>query len=100
MKGETVQTKIANVTLRLPVFRDEKTTLELAEEVGRVVLAMEADAERFDTQAFALRAAFEFARRLKALELENAADLHELVKALDGMATGLHQLVEEFDEDQ
>lgn len=93
MSDRYLQTKIANVTLRLPIYRDQKHTEELAREVGRLVASMEADAERIDSQAFALRAAYEFAKQLRELEDENAADLKALLKALDGTATALQQLV-------
>jgi len=88
-----IQTKIANVTLRLPVYRDEIQTVALAKEVERLVASMEAGADRIDSQAFALRAAYEFAKQLRELEDENAADLKELLKTLDGTATALQRLV-------
>ncbi len=93
MSDPYIQTKIANVTLRLPVYRDQKHTLELAKDVERLVASMEADADRIDSQAFALRAAYEFARQLRELEDENAADLKDLLKTLDSTATALQKLV-------
>ncbi len=98
MSEETIQAKVANVTLRLPVYRDKKHTLELAEEVEALVASMEAEGGRIDSQAFALRAAYEFARRLKVLEDENAAEERALIKALDGTATALRRLAEEYGE--
>lgn len=99
MTEPTVRTKIANVTLNLPVYRDKQTTLALAEAVSDVVAEMEANADRIDSQAFALRAAFEFAVRLKDLETQNDADLRELLKALDGAASALQGIVETFGEE-
>ena len=99
MSGDRVRAKIANVTLDLPIYRDAASTLALAEEVGALVASMEAGAGRIDSQAFALRAAYEFARRLKSLEAENEADHRELVKALDGTASALTKLVETFDDE-
>jgi cell division protein ZapA (FtsZ GTPase activity inhibitor) len=96
MSDKLIQVKVANVTLRLPVYRDKKHTLELAEEVGALVASMEAEGGRIDSQAFALLAAYEFARRLKALEEQNAADHRELIKTLDGTATALQRLAEEY----
>ena len=96
MSDEMIQAKIANVTLRLPVYRDKKTTLALAKEVGEVVASMEANADRIDSQAFALRAAFEFARRLKALEDKDADDEIALIKALDGTASALQRHADEY----
>ena len=95
MSGDVVRTKIANVTLNLPIYRDKKTTLEIAESVGELVAQMETRAERIDSQAFALLAAYEFARRLKALEDDNEADTRDLLKALDGIAGALNRLVAE-----
>jgi len=95
----TVRTKIANVTLSLPVYRDKRSTLELAEEVSEVVAAMEASADRIDSQAFALRAAYAFACRLKELEDQNETDLRELLKVLDGTASALQRMVAEFGEE-
>ena len=99
MSDPYIQTKIANVTLRLPVYRDQKHTLELAKDVERLVASMEADADRIDSQAFALRAAYEFARQLRELEDENAADLKDLLKTLDSTATALQKLVATYREE-
>ena len=99
MSEDRVRAKIANVTLDLPVYRDTASTLVLAEEVGALVASMEEGAGRIDSQAFALRAAYEFAHRLKSLEAENEADQRELIKALDGAASALTKLVETYDEE-
>jgi len=97
MKEATLRTKIGNVTLNLPIYRDKQTTQALAESVSEVVAEIEASADRIDTQAFALRAAYTFAYRLKELEEQNDADLRELLKALDGTASALQRIVEEYD---
>jgi len=94
VSGESVEARIANVRLRLPVYRDKQTTLELAEEVSRLIDGMEEKAGRVDSQAFALQAAFAFAAELHAERAERDQDTRELLKALDAIATQLNRLIE------
>lgn len=95
MNGGHIEARIANVKLRLPVVRDPKTTLELAEEVTARIKAMEEKAGRVDSQAFALQAAFAYAAELHAERAEREDDTRDLLKALDAIAASLNRLLEE-----
>jgi len=94
MKGDGfVEARIANVKLRLPVFRDKQATLALADEVTARIAAMEESAGRVDSQAFALQAAFAYAMELEAEQADRDKDTRELLKVLDGIATQLNALL-------
>lgn len=93
---DTIQVKIANVTVRVPVYLDEKTTRALAEQVSDHIKEIEGTASRIDTQAFALQAAHEFAAELHALKREQERDTRDLVVTLDAIATRLKELTDEF----
>lgn len=95
MTSEYVDARIANVNLRLPVYRDKQTTLELAEKVSALIGAMEEKAGRVDSQAFALQAAFSYAVELHAERAAQDGDTRELLKALDGIASKLNGLLEQ-----
>lgn len=92
--GDFVEARIANVKLRLPVYRDKQTTLKLADEVTAMIATMEEKAGRVDSQAFALQAAFAYAVALRAEKDEHDADTRELLKVLDGIATQLNGLLD------
>lgn len=94
MNGGFVETRIANVKLRLPVYRDKQTTLELAEAVTARIARMEEQAGRVDSQAFALQAAFALAAELHAEQAERDQDTRDLLKVLDGIVTQLNRLLE------
>jgi cell division protein ZapA (FtsZ GTPase activity inhibitor) len=95
MSEDFVQARVAKVNLRLPVYRDRQTTLAIAEEVSARVAAMEEQAGRIDSQAFALQAAFAYAVELHAEKAERDGDTRDLVKALDRIASQLKRLLEQ-----
>lgn len=94
MNGEFVQARVAKVNLRLPVYRDEATTLSIADEVTAKVAALEAEAGRIDSQAFALQAAYAFAVALRQEKAGREEDNKELLKALDRIAGQLRNMLE------
>lgn len=89
-----VETRIANVRLRLPVYKDKQTTLQLAEEITVLIEAMEEKAGRVDSQAFALQAAFAYAAELHAERAARVEDTGDVLKVLDGIGTQLNRLLE------
>lgn len=93
MNDGFVEGRIANVKLRLPLYRDRQTTLEIAEEVTARIAEMEERVGRVDSQAFALQAAFAYAAELHAEQAEREQDTRELLKMLDGIATQLNGLL-------
>jgi cell division protein ZapA (FtsZ GTPase activity inhibitor) len=95
MSDESIQARVAKVNLRLPIYRDKQTTLAIAEEVTARVAAMEEQAGRIDSQAFALQAAFAYAAELHAEKAARDADNRDLLKVLDRIAGQLARLLEE-----
>ena len=93
MSEEFVQARVAKVNLRLPIYRDKQTTLAIAEEVSARVAAMEEQAGRIDSQAFALQAAFAYAAELHAEKADRDADTRDLLKVLDRIASQLARIL-------
>lgn len=89
---------IAGKKIQIPIYQDLKETQRIADLVTERIRRIEADAERIDTQAFALQTAFEFATEMLALREENDQDQRELIKALDGILAHLNQLNEKLGE--
>jgi len=94
MNGTHVEARIANVKLRLPIYRDKQTTLEIADELTARIAEMEEKAGRVDSQAFALQAAFAYAVELRAEQDERDRDTRDLLKMLDGIAGQLRRVIE------
>lgn len=98
MSDDFVLARVAKVNLRLPIYRDRQTTLAIAEEVTSRVAAMEEQAGRIDSQAFALQAAFAYAAELHAEKAERDADTRDLLKVLDRIAGQLKRLLEKAED--
>lgn len=88
--------KIANVSMRVPVCVDEETTRGIVEALNARIKQIEEKAPRIDTQAFALQTAYEAAVDLYLLRRDQERDIRELGVALDGIATQLSELAEDF----
>jgi cell division protein ZapA (FtsZ GTPase activity inhibitor) len=93
MSESYVDARIANVKLRLPVYRNKQATLDLADEVSALIASMQEKAGRVDSQAFALLAAFALAAELHAERAGREQDARDLLKVLDTIATQLERLV-------
>ncbi len=93
---ETTRLKIANVTVPVPVYVDEKTSQAVARQVSERIKEIEETFGRVDTQGYALRAAYEFAAELHALQRQNDTDTQEVNSALSALATRLQEIANEF----
>lgn len=96
MKAELLRVKIANATVSVPVCDDEETTREVARKVTERIEAIEESTGRIDSQAFALRAAYEFAMALHEFKKNVQADEQQIAAALDAVAGRLDTLAKEF----
>ncbi len=96
MKNAFINVKIANATVSVPVYEDEETTRQIARMVTDRIQAIEESAGRIDSQAFALRAAYEFATALHDARREQQADEQQIATALDAVATRLQHLADEY----
>jgi cell division protein ZapA (FtsZ GTPase activity inhibitor) len=99
MKKQSISLKIANVTLRVPVYRDEETTHAIAEKVTERFQAIEEASDRVDTQVFALRTAFDMAVELFALMEEQEADTRELLIMLDTISSRLEEILKSAEDE-
>ncbi len=96
MSGEHLDATVANVRLRVAVFRDEATTRRLLERLEKRVREIESQSPRINTQAFAIQAAFEYLTQLEDARAGENELNKDLLRSLDGLATKLQELVEEF----
>ena len=81
-KEQLLQVKMGGKTVQVPVFQDEKTTLQLVASVNARLREIEESSTRVDTQAFALQAAYLFAVDLARGELAANEDEAEVHKSL------------------
>lgn len=89
---KTVRIEVGGKTVHSPIFEDVHTTRELAKQVTERLAAIERDADRIDTQAFALTAAISFAHDAAQLRAEQEADTRAILKALDDLTQRLRKL--------
>jgi cell division protein ZapA (FtsZ GTPase activity inhibitor) len=89
-----LQTRIAGASLDVPIIQNEETTRTIIAQVQESLNRIEQSSNRIDTQAFALRAAIEFAAELHALKAQYQNETHEILAALDNILTRLRQLAE------
>jgi cell division protein ZapA (FtsZ GTPase activity inhibitor) len=96
MSNARMKVKLGGKTVEVPVFKDTRATLRLAEVVNEKLKAIEAESGRIDTQAFALETAFAYAA--EAQSLADAADAHrvEVLKEFDRLSKSMDKLVREF----
>ncbi len=97
---QTLELRLANRRITVPIIGDESTTRLAADHVNRALTEIEAKAERVDTQVFALLAALQFASQALELTSQRTEESHELVKALDGIASALRALAEDLSEEE
>lgn len=92
--------KIANVSVDVPVYDDLQTSQEIAQQVTQRVEDIQENYGRIDTQAFALRAAYEFAVELAKAEKRHHQDEKDTIMALDEFAARLKDVLENFAPDK
>ncbi|MCC6487668.1 MAG: cell division protein ZapA [Candidatus Hydrogenedentes bacterium] len=71
-KEQLIQVKLGGKTVQVPVFQDEKTTLQIVASVNARLRDIEESSTRVDTQAYALQAAYLFA--VDSIRAGQAAD--------------------------
>ncbi|MCC6699627.1 MAG: cell division protein ZapA [Candidatus Hydrogenedentes bacterium] len=81
-KDRFLQVKLGGKTVQVPVFQDEKTTLEIVASVNDRLREIEESSARVDTQAYALQAAYLFAVDSARAELASSDDETEVHKSL------------------
>jgi len=85
-----IEVRIANIPVRVPVYRDEATTRALAEELNARIQQLEQKARKIDTQAYALRVAYELLTAV--VEQRAAAALEE-----SALASSLERIAERLE---
>ncbi|MBI2424804.1 MAG: cell division protein ZapA [Candidatus Hydrogenedentes bacterium] len=92
MSDDFMQVLIAGTRLVVPIVKDKKTTFELAAKLSERLKALEEAADRIDTQAFALRAAFDFAAEAFLDSAESREEETQLIRRLDAIRDRLKAL--------
>ena len=91
--------EIANAKISVPLHKDANTSKKISEEVSERIREIEDETGRIDTQAYALRAAFEFAAKAHAQQEGHEKDIAEFIKALDAIQSRLREIGEAFKTD-
>lgn len=92
MNEVEIEVTIANITIPVPMYRDEETTHAIAREINQAFEQLYKKRGRFDTPVLALQTAFAYAAMARQKEAELDETEGELVEALDGVLEKLHEL--------
>lgn len=99
MSGGRMKVKLGGKPIEVPVYKDTRHTLRLAESINARLKAIEAESGRIDTQAFALEAAYACAAEAQQI-IDNAeAGRAEMLKELDRLSRAIDKLTREFRRD-
>ncbi len=88
--------KINKIPVVLPIHVDLDTTTRLAGQVEERMKRLEKESGTVDTQRFAVQTAYEFAAEMYDLEKRHEQDVHDLVKALEHVASQLKNLEQRY----
>ncbi len=88
--------EIARIKMRVPLYKDEDTTREIAREVEERIAQIEEETDIIDTQKNAVKAAFAYAVEQRELIEEQEEDIRELAKALEKITAELKALAKRF----
>ncbi len=91
-----IKVRIAGKNISVPVYRDRRTTLQLAKRLDERIQEIEKASDRIDTQAFALEAAIAFAAELADAEQEHEDETAEVFRDMDRLSETLDKLVREY----
>lgn len=97
---ESISTRVGNVPIRVPVYRDRQTTEGLAAEMSERLAAIEQRSSRIDTHAFLALLAYEYAAEAHGLRLEQETANAEFLRALDGILSRLREIRAEHTPDE
>jgi cell division protein ZapA (FtsZ GTPase activity inhibitor) len=96
MSAKLLEVTLAGVRVKVPLYRDDMSTLAIAETVNARFKHLEAQGAKVNTQLFALQTAFSLAVDLaQSQESANAAD-HDLLRALDKIEATLQATLAEI----
>ena len=88
-----LNTKIANVSLEIPIYEDISTTKHLISKIEEKLHQIEQESPRVDSQAFALQVAYDFAVELHRANRKAEGNNKDILVALDALQSRLHELV-------
>lgn len=105
MKIPRIDVNLANMSLKLPVVGDPKTTRRIAEIVNERLEEIEKESNSIDTHRYALEAAMHFAAELEQTkqdyaeyvaqaEADEQEETRDVLLALDKIAENLRAIVE------
>lgn len=91
-----MDTQIAGKTISVPVYDTTEHTRALVSRVNERLKEIEAESDRIDTQAFALRTALSFAAELAAYEQDVEEGETELYNQLDELNRKIDALNKQY----
>lgn len=86
---ETLTIRVANVTVTLPVYRSEADTRRLVALVEERMGEIAAQGGRFDSQAFAIAAAYSFAIELDQARITAEQDAQAISQRLEALTQAI-----------
>jgi hypothetical protein len=95
-KQRLLQVKLGGRTVQVPIYQDEKTTLQLVDSVNERLREIEESSTRVDTQAFALQAAYLFAVDSAREQASFDEDDAEILRSLTRVQLALNGLLGEL----
>ena len=96
MIEKDINARIAGKSIKVPIYRDRRTTLKLIQRLNSRIQEIEKNSDRIDTQAFALQAALSFAAELADIEAEQEAETTQVFNELDALTKTLDRLQREY----
>ena len=94
--GGNIEVVVGNLKLAIPIYRDEETTLQVIEDLNRVLADIESKSTRIDSQRFIVLAAIHYAFSHREA-LDNARDATtEAIRIVNAVAERIMSLIEDF----
>ena len=97
MNHDYLEVRIGNSAISVPICSDPAATQTIAKEITQRLQEIEKSSPRIDTQAFALRAAYDFAAEAYELRQRLDAADREFLRALDELNTRLNNILKEHE---
>ncbi|NUM53042.1 MAG: cell division protein ZapA [Candidatus Hydrogenedentes bacterium] len=98
MTRPTVEVRIAGLTLRVAPCGTHEQTAAIVEAVNARLKQFEAASTKVNTQAFALQAAYEFAKELAELQDRIAAEEQTVRDAVNGLVQRIEAIRREIED--
>ncbi|MDZ4861758.1 MAG: cell division protein ZapA [Candidatus Hydrogenedentes bacterium] len=98
MSISTVEVSLGGLTLRVPAYESTEKTQDIADEINSRLKLLETSSSKINTQAFALLAAYEYAKATRELRDEMASVQKRLAERVGGVTMRIDDLTRIIEE--